>query len=91
MAKKTSTPEQEKPKVDPKLVITTTPVIINESLGLNNDPPHEDEFNKDELLNQIAYYASELIVELNNVYIGGIAAQKRDQLFEVLSKFKNLN
>jgi hypothetical protein len=90
MAKKTSTPEQEKPKVDPKLVITTTPVIINESLGLNSEKVTNNPI-KDELVNSIIHYSNELIMELNNVYIGGIAAQKRDQLFEVLSKFKNLN
>ena len=89
MTKKILTPEQEKPKVNPKL--ETKPTIIDEDLDLKNDLLQENNFTRSELLNQIAYYAGELVVELNGIYIGGVAAQKRDQLFEVLIKLKNLN
>lgn len=86
MAKKTSTPEKTP-------IIVENPEIISQDFTSDNKQPTKDQQTNPEyeLLSQIAYYANELVVELNNVYIGGIAAQKRDQLFEVLSKFKNLN
>ena len=50
----------------------------------------DQEFSKEEYLQQIAYYAEELVTLLHpGIYIGGHAQQVKDQLFEVLQKYKS--
>ena len=62
--------------------------VINEDF-ISDDPPQENNFTQPELLQQVVYYADHLLVALQGIYIGGHAAQLRDQLYEVLSKYKN--
>ena len=39
-------------------------------------------------LTLLKFYSEELLVSLEGIFIGGRAAQKRDQLFEFLQKLK---
>lgn len=55
----------------------------------SNDSHLEILFSKQDCLEQISYYSEELLVALEGIFIGGHAAQIKDQLFEVLHKYKN--
>ena len=65
------------------------PDIINDDFISNDEHLKENDFTQPELLQQVVYYADHLLVALQGIYIGGHAAQLRDQLYEVLSKYKN--
>ncbi len=58
---------------------------------ISNDQPFENKFSQEEYLQQIAYYAEELLVSLEGIFIGGHAAQIKDQLFVALHNYKNGN
>ena len=65
------------------------PDIITEDFISNDEHPQENNFTQPELLQQVVYYADHLLVALQGIYIGGHAAQLRDQLYEVVYKYKN--
>ena len=55
------------------------------------DQINSDFVSNDEQINPLEtlkYYSTELLVSLEGIFIGGHAAQKRDQLIEFLQKLK---
>lgn len=88
MAKQTTTKE-------PKTF--TQPDIINQDfISEDNqvEPINKNKGNNDinpvvtDDLTLLKFYSEELLISLGDIYIGGRAAQKRDQLFEFLQKLK---
>jgi len=49
----------------------------------------ENQFSQQEYLEQVAYYSEELLVSLEGIFIGGHAAQIKDQLYVALNNYKN--
>ncbi len=64
---------------------------IHELLG--SEPttyvPLVDEYTSQIQLHQVSYYAEELLVALEGIFIGGHASQIRDQLYVALNNYKN--
>lgn len=48
-----------------------------------------NQFSQQDYLEQVAYYAGELLVSLEGIFIGGHAQQVKDQLFVALHNYKN--
>lgn len=71
-------PELEEQGVQPGDTI----VIPNEETFI---PEEQTEFDP---YTTLIYYSEELVNSLGGIFIGGAAAQKRDQLIEFLSKIK---
>lgn len=51
--------------------------------------PIENDYTNQEYLEQVAYYSEELLVSLEGIFIGGHAAQIKDQLYVALNNYKN--
>jgi len=71
-------PELEEQGVQPGDTI----VIPNEETFIPEEQTEFDPFTT------LIYYSEELVNSLSGIFIGGAAAQKRDQLIEFLSKIK---
>lgn len=71
-------PELEEQGVQPGDII----VVPNEETFI---PEEQTEFDP---YTTLIYYSEELVNSLSGIFIGGAAAQKRDQLIEFLSKIK---
>lgn len=87
MAKQTTTKESK---------TFTKPDTINQDFTSEDNQGEPMNSNKNNDVNPIVtddlallkFYSEELLVSLGDIYIGGRAAQKRDQLFEFLQKLK---
>lgn len=53
--------------------------------------PIKNNYTTQEYLEQVAYYSEELLVSLEGIFIGGHAAQIKDQLYIALNNYKNGN
>ena len=88
MAKQTTTKE---PKTFTKPDIINQDFISEDNQG---EPVNTNKGNNDinpavtDDLTLLKFYSEELLVSLEGIFIGGRAAQKRDQLFEFLQKLK---
>jgi hypothetical protein len=67
-------------EVDPNDVQTFNLINIDDELIPNSEALDS--------LETLKYYSTELLVSLEGIFIGGHAAQKRDQLIEFLQKLK---
>jgi len=61
--------------------------IVEEPMNANSKNQNTNPIITDDLT-LLKFYSEELLVSLGDIYIGGRAAQKRDQLFEFLQKLK---
>jgi len=61
--------------------------------GVDTSNPNLEinQFSQQDYLEQVAYYSEELLVSLEGIFIGGHAAQIKDQLFVALHNYKNGN
>lgn len=57
--------------------IPTPPLVVEEKVDLDE--------------NILLYYVDEFLLSIDGIFIGGLAAQKRDQLYEYLQKYKLKN
>lgn len=100
MAKKqtiTSDLKQEPLNLD--IIVDQEGTITDPNLGksiqdLIGSQPYIDlpktQFTSQEYLEQVAYYSEELLVSLEGIFIGGHAAQIKDQLYIALNNYKNI-
>jgi hypothetical protein len=65
------------------------PDQINTNFISNDIHLGENQYSQEEYLYQISYYAEELLVALEDIFIGGHAQQVKEQLYVALNNYRN--